>query len=225
MYQLSVIDKNLDISLHVDVDELLAREEEEEAPSQLTNAKRPTAAIESITSSIFQTPNNSLSFISLPETAAYTPEIIIPNGEVYLASNKVKLPTYIPPAKETLNALMHVSTLCDLVYGTELDSKYTTKPELPIVKTNTALCNYMHKLYLYKFYINSQCEVAKHHRHSQSINGFISNGTALKHYYDPRLSSKLATKMASHNRDERGSPPRLSPSSGSLSEQGASVFS
>lgn len=99
----------------------------------------------------------------------------------------IKLPKYAPPSSEK----SHLLNTFDIYSHTR---KHPKKPELPICLTNTALCNYVHKRYIYQQHLSEQLR----RQYSYHMKNVLQNVKAIKHSYDVNLSRKNSLYLRSH---------------------------
>lgn len=63
--------------------------------------------------------------------------------------NAASLPSYNPPDKTMVEAMKQ---MCRLYHVPE---QPPAPPQMPLAKTNTAMCNYLHRLYVYRSFLDS----------------------------------------------------------------------
>ncbi|EGV62192.1 hypothetical protein CANTEDRAFT_95083 [Yamadazyma tenuis ATCC 10573] len=91
------------------------------------------------------------------------------------------LPNYSPPPQEKFHLL-----------GESLNRPVPVKPMLPPFATNTQMCNYVHKKYIYSQHLMEQLQRQNsyHNKYVESL-----RRTKLKHHHDTELSRRLSRRV------------------------------
>lgn len=106
------------------------------------------------------------------------------------ASKTIRLPKYSPPPLEKARLLQMMDSL---IHNHTMATPH--KPAVPVGKTNTAMSNYVHKLFVYETYLINQLDRQKSYHRKYNQPRHIS----LKHHYDRELSRQISRSLSMRN--------------------------
>lgn len=204
MNQIYVIDHSFDTSLHfysssqLNLQSNMSTRENESTSFDTFSVKSnesystaPTSLVETIQPTI-PTPTRRRSTLPVDHNSLENTLASI-TFEFDSLANLPNVPAYIPPPRQMVFALYRMTDVLQSDSTPTMESFVKTRPNLPLAKTNTNMCNYAHRLHLYRLYLERQLAIQQLQRQLQG-----NARVVLRHHYNQSLSRALSSRVSSH---------------------------